>query len=310
MLVAATVALAGAGIARIEHGDLTAQRADGVSVPADLRPLLATLRAARVDRVYANYWIAFPVAFESRERIVAATVAELSSSATASLPGGSCRFAGTSARSEGRYPPYTRDGRPRATTSRTSSSPARSGEATVRPLFRSLGYRLVRTGGFDVFLPPAETQRRRSPMIESRNDVKKIWVPTITSVAATHRQPLLGKRPEPARDPLADDDALDRQPGDRDQATGEQSVLEPEARAASARRTDRCRRAGRCRSAAAEAEADQLCPDDDQQRAADQRVQQQLVAEDRERVRRRRPSRARRATSMTSPGTRKRKVGL
>jgi hypothetical protein len=40
--------------------------------PRNFGPLIATLDALRVDRVYADYWIAYRLTFETNERIVAA----------------------------------------------------------------------------------------------------------------------------------------------------------------------------------------------------------------------------------------------
>lgn len=42
--------------------------------PARLAPLVATLDSRGVDRVYADYWIAYPLTFETRERIVGSPV--------------------------------------------------------------------------------------------------------------------------------------------------------------------------------------------------------------------------------------------
>ncbi len=39
--------------------------------PADLRPLIATLNRLGIDRVYSSYWIAYRLAFETQERIIA-----------------------------------------------------------------------------------------------------------------------------------------------------------------------------------------------------------------------------------------------
>jgi hypothetical protein len=42
-----------------------------IGQPADLRPLLTLLERERETRVFANYWIAYRITFESREQIVA-----------------------------------------------------------------------------------------------------------------------------------------------------------------------------------------------------------------------------------------------
>ena len=45
----------------------------------------------------------------------------------------------------------------------------------------------------------------------SRNDEKKIWIPTMIRAARQDRQALLGERAEAAVDPDADDHGGDRQ---------------------------------------------------------------------------------------------------
>jgi hypothetical protein len=48
------------------------ERADGLFVPRDFRPLIAELETRGPRRLFAGYWIAYRTDFESRERIVAA----------------------------------------------------------------------------------------------------------------------------------------------------------------------------------------------------------------------------------------------
>lgn len=74
--VVAVVVAAGVGVVTI--GALR-DFSDDNRMVVDLRPprlgqLEATLDAAGVDRVYADYWIAYPLTFETRERIVATPV--------------------------------------------------------------------------------------------------------------------------------------------------------------------------------------------------------------------------------------------
>jgi 4-amino-4-deoxy-L-arabinose transferase-like glycosyltransferase len=72
---AALVLLAGAALSfgwvhdsyeKLQHG-----RPVDSSLPRSIDPLIATLDRLRVDRVYATYWIAYRLDFESRERIIA-----------------------------------------------------------------------------------------------------------------------------------------------------------------------------------------------------------------------------------------------
>ena len=104
-------------------------------------------------------------------------------------------------------------------------------------------------------MPPpgrAVDQRlRRRPRIESRNDVKKIWMPTIDERRRQDREPLLAERAEAAVDPDRDDDGAEHDAGEQHCAAEQQPVLEAEARAPAieprvlARRGSRRRRRAR-----------------------------------------------------------------
>ncbi len=67
----AALALSVVGLARMQRDGLYEPRAPDVRVPADISPLLTTLERERIDRVLANYWLAYRISFESRERILA-----------------------------------------------------------------------------------------------------------------------------------------------------------------------------------------------------------------------------------------------
>jgi hypothetical protein len=149
-LIGAALALSVAGLAAMVDGNLTAPRVELTAVPADFDPLLRTLREHRVTRVWANYWIAWRITFESGERIVAASTGT-----------GSVRYErlATCVRpvgvEPGRYPPYFEAVRSAA----GAAFVFVAGTAgTVRRLLEGVGYREVETGGFAVELP----RRRRA----------------------------------------------------------------------------------------------------------------------------------------------------
>ncbi len=133
--------------------DLAASHAGGVALPADFGPLLRTLDAHGVQRVWATYWIAYRITFESGERIVAA---EPGSSRFA-IRGGRVVGVGEEAAhpaGNGRYAPYQLE----VAGSRNAAYVlAAAGDLAplVQPALRRAGYRLVRTGVFAVWLPPA-----------------------------------------------------------------------------------------------------------------------------------------------------------
>ena len=60
-------AISVAGLAQLERQGRYAP----LRVPADIRPALAVLERHGVDRVLANYWLAYRITFESDERIIA-----------------------------------------------------------------------------------------------------------------------------------------------------------------------------------------------------------------------------------------------
>ncbi|MBW3615561.1 MAG: glycosyltransferase family 39 protein [Actinobacteria bacterium] len=69
LLLAAVVGLSVLGVLRI--ADATAPPAPDVAMPHHAGPLVQFLERHGMDRVYANYWVAYRVAFESDERIIA-----------------------------------------------------------------------------------------------------------------------------------------------------------------------------------------------------------------------------------------------
>jgi hypothetical protein len=126
-LLAGIAALSVAGLVRMEHQGLYRQIADGTRMPNDLTPVLRLLEREDADRVLANYWIAYRISFESRERIVATSTGFV------------------------RYEPHDR-------LVRSSDHPARVYVAGSRPDLRARaglraqGYRRLTAGGFAVYV--------------------------------------------------------------------------------------------------------------------------------------------------------------
>ena len=70
--VAALAAASVAGLVGYERQRIYEPGASvDVPVPADIGPLVELLEARGVDRVLANYWIAYRLTFESEERVIA-----------------------------------------------------------------------------------------------------------------------------------------------------------------------------------------------------------------------------------------------
>ncbi len=72
LALGAAVAFSAYGLARLEdQGGYRPLVQDGVPVPDDMAPLIELLERRGATRVLANYWIAYRLSFESRERIIA-----------------------------------------------------------------------------------------------------------------------------------------------------------------------------------------------------------------------------------------------
>ena len=69
--LATAVAVSFTGIRAIEETGMYAARVPNVRVPKDISPLIDALEQRRVERVFADYWLAYRITFESEERIIA-----------------------------------------------------------------------------------------------------------------------------------------------------------------------------------------------------------------------------------------------
>ena len=134
-----------AGLIVMQRENRWPARAPDVSVPADLSPLLGTLERLRVDRASANYWLAYRISFESRERIIATPNGKLVAEARGLVTESSSRYS--------RYAPYERAVREdeRAAHVYLAGSSAEAGD---RPIFERAGYRRIASGTFVVYVPP------------------------------------------------------------------------------------------------------------------------------------------------------------
>lgn len=71
VVVAAALTLSGVTLARAASWRDSHPRNPAIA-PRDIQPLLRVLDAAGIDRVYAQYWVAYRIDFETNERIIAA----------------------------------------------------------------------------------------------------------------------------------------------------------------------------------------------------------------------------------------------
>jgi hypothetical protein len=70
--VGCAAVLSAAGLVELERHHVAPFRTEGVAVPADLTPVLDTLRRHQVGYAFASYWIAWRITFESDLRIAGA----------------------------------------------------------------------------------------------------------------------------------------------------------------------------------------------------------------------------------------------
>jgi hypothetical protein len=130
---AAALALAAAlslyGLVRFERQGLYRSLAQDVRVPDDMQPLIRTLEREHATRVLANYWIAYRLDFESRERITATSTGFV------------------------RYEPYDRKVRRSAYPARVYVQGSRV-ERRARPALLRRGYRALSAGGFVAYVHP------------------------------------------------------------------------------------------------------------------------------------------------------------
>lgn len=141
------IALTSFGLYRMNDSPFFGERADGMFVPADFRPLIAELDRLGVDHVYTDYWVAYRLDFETDERIVAAESPQE-------------RYARVGRRvvvldnDHVRYPPYvdevTRSLRPGHVVITGSPDSSNVNER----LLQTAGYRRAKAGGFTIWYVP------------------------------------------------------------------------------------------------------------------------------------------------------------
>ena len=123
------------------------RRADGLDIPRTFSPLVAALDERRLDRVFADYWVAYRLDFQTHERVVAAeaTLASLSLQSNGRVlprpPNGP---------DESRYAPYDAEVR-RAANPAYVLLAGTAEDARARPLLERAGYARDVVGGFAIY---------------------------------------------------------------------------------------------------------------------------------------------------------------
>jgi hypothetical protein len=146
--VLCAAALSTAGLVELDRHDVAAFRTEGTAVPADISPVLATLRSNHIGYAFASYWISWRITFESNVRIVGAKANYVHPFALNGRvhPGDPLGDLGTDAR----Y--YLEADRHRD----VAHVFVLGGdlEPHARALLRRTGYRRLVSGDFAVWLPP------------------------------------------------------------------------------------------------------------------------------------------------------------
>jgi hypothetical protein len=146
LVALAAVVVSVVGVVEMDRGRLALVRADGTTVPNDLRPLIGALERRKINRVFANYWVAYRLQFESDERILV-------------MPTGQVKYANRS----GHVVPVEQDfGRDPAQGKIVAASPraahvflANGGALRIgKPLLARAGYRRLTVPGLVVFMAP------------------------------------------------------------------------------------------------------------------------------------------------------------
>lgn len=149
--VAAGVALSAFVLAHLASSPEYDRRADGLDVPRHFAPLVSELERRRLGRVFAGYWVAYRIDFETHERIVAAEalLPTLAIRGGRVVPRVPTRF------NDNRHPEYDSAVRvdPSAGVVLLEDAPE---DARARPLLERAGYTRDVIGGFAVY------ERRRS----------------------------------------------------------------------------------------------------------------------------------------------------
>jgi hypothetical protein len=137
--------LAAVSIGEMVAGDVGVPIVRGHLVPVSFAGLEQLLRDRNVDRAYADYWVAFPLTYETNEGIIAAASTQQRYHLERGVPR-------PGRESPGRSVAYA-DAVAAAAAPATIFLAGDDRELPARPVFRRAGYRLVRVPGFDVYLP-------------------------------------------------------------------------------------------------------------------------------------------------------------
>jgi Dolichyl-phosphate-mannose-protein mannosyltransferase len=148
-VVAGGIALSAFVLARLATSPAYDQRADGLDIPASFTPLVHELDRRSLDHVFADYWVAYRLDFQTHERVVAAEalLPTLARHGDRVLPRVPVRA------NDNHHPAYDREVRASAHAGFVLVAWTTEDER-ARPLLEQTGYRRTTVGGFAVYGKP------------------------------------------------------------------------------------------------------------------------------------------------------------
>ena len=147
VVLAVASALSGLVLAQVASSPAYSRRADGLFVPHSFAPLIRALEDGGIDRVFAGYWVAYRLDFETDERVIAA---EASLRTLARQPDGRVRPRVPRNANEIRFAPYDGEVR-RAPNAAYVLLAGTAEEARSRSLLERAGYARSVVGGFAIY---------------------------------------------------------------------------------------------------------------------------------------------------------------
>jgi hypothetical protein len=151
-VLAVAIAVSAVVMLRLASSSEYDRRADGLFVPRDFKPVIASLDRRGIDRVFSSYWVAYRLTFETRERVIAAETLL----GTASVRHGRVVPRVPTRPNDNRHRPYDTAvrGAPNPAWVLLPGSPH---DALTRPLLRRAGYVRSLAGGFAIYEKRGQT---------------------------------------------------------------------------------------------------------------------------------------------------------
>jgi 4-amino-4-deoxy-L-arabinose transferase-like glycosyltransferase len=146
LCLAGAIALSALVLVQLASSPEYDRRADGLNIPRSFSPLVAALDRRGLDRVFADYWVAYRLDFETHERVIAAEALL----PTLSVRGGRVLPRVPTRPNDNRHAAYDTEVR-RADNPGYVLLAGTVEDARARPLLESAGYVRESVGGFAIY---------------------------------------------------------------------------------------------------------------------------------------------------------------